>query len=93
MVSDVILSTDEVLEIREYDLEDFIAKNPDVFGSNLTLVGRQVDTRAGRIDLLFQDENEDFIVLDVMNVHYKPYYERYGLLVIGIAQLLFSFWL
>ena len=65
LVSDVILSTDEVLEIRESDLEKFIVKNPDVFGSNLTLMGRQVDTRAGRIDLLFQDEYESYVIVEL----------------------------
>jgi len=65
LASDIILSTDEVLEIRESDLETFIVKNPDIIGSNLTLVGRQIDTRAGRIDLLFQDEDENYVIVEL----------------------------
>jgi len=62
---DTVLSTDEVLEIREADLENFIVRNTQLIGPNLTLKGRQVDTREGRLDLLFEDENKDFVVVEL----------------------------
>ena len=62
---DIILSTDEVLEIREVDLENFIVQNPNVLEPNLTLVGRQRDTRAGRLDLLFEDQNGQYVIVEL----------------------------
>ena len=53
---DAILSTDEVLEIREIDLESFIIRNSGLIGRKLKLVGRQIETPTGRLDLLFSDE-------------------------------------
>jgi len=60
-----VLSTDEVLEIREADLENFIVKNTQLIGPKLTLKDRQVDTREGRLDLLFEDENKDLVVVEL----------------------------
>ena len=65
IASDVVLSTDEVLEIREADLENFVASNLHLFGSNLTLRGRQVETRAGRLDLLLEDQKKELIVVEL----------------------------
>ena len=62
---DVVLSTDEVLEIRETDLEKYIVKNVHLLGSNLTLKGRQRDTRAGRLDLLFEDKDKNLVVVEL----------------------------
>ena len=38
--SDILLSTDEVSELREIDLEDFIARNPSCLGKGLVLNAR-----------------------------------------------------
>jgi len=65
IASEVVLSTDEVLEIREVDLENFIVNNVHLLGSNLTLIGRQIDTRAGRLDLLFEDGNKNLVVVEL----------------------------
>ena len=62
---DAILSTDEVLEIREVDLENFIVRNSGLIGRNLKLVGRQIETPTGRLDLLFADEKGDLIVVEL----------------------------
>jgi len=62
---DTILSTDEVLEIREADLENFIVKNTQLLGPRLTLKDRQVDTQEGRLDLLFEDGNENLVVVEL----------------------------
>lgn len=63
--ADTILSTDEVLEIREADLENFIVKNSRLIGLNLILKDRQVDTREGRLDLLFEDKGENLVVVEL----------------------------
>jgi RecB family endonuclease NucS len=63
--ADTVLSTDDVLEIREADLENFIVKNTQLIGSGLTLKDRQVDTRQGRLDLLFEDENKNLVVVEL----------------------------
>jgi len=47
---ETILSTDEVTEIIEKDLENFIEKNPNLIGESLRLERRQLDTPVGRID-------------------------------------------
>lgn len=60
-----MLSTDEVLEIREADLENFIVKNTQLIGPGLTLKDRQVDTRQGRLDLLFEDKNKNWVVVEL----------------------------
>ncbi len=61
----VILSTDEVTEIIEKDVEKFIEKNPNLVGENLILKGRQVDTPVGRIDLIFEDKNGNSIIIEL----------------------------
>lgn len=63
--TDTILSTDEILEIREADLENFIVKNSGLIDSDLTLRGRQIDTREGRLDLLFEDKNKNLVVVEL----------------------------
>jgi len=62
---ETILSTDEVTEIIEKDLENFIEKNPSLIGKSLSLERRQLDTPRGRIDLLFKDEKGNLIVVEL----------------------------
>lgn len=63
--TDTVLSTDEVLDIREVDLENFVVKNPGYFGSELTFIGRQRDTKEGRLDLLFKDASDNLVVVEL----------------------------
>lgn len=65
LTADVILSTDEVLEIREVDLENFIMNNTHLMGSNLVFKSRQRDTKAGRLDLLFEDPRKNLVVVEL----------------------------
>jgi len=65
LAADVILSTDEVLEIREIDLENFIVSNLSLLGSNLKFVDRQRPIRDGRLDLLLQDEDDKLVVVEL----------------------------
>jgi hypothetical protein len=60
-----LYSTDEVLDIREIDLENLLARNPHIIGSNYELVDRQLETREGRLDLLLRDENDMLIVVEI----------------------------
>jgi hypothetical protein len=62
---ETILSTDEVTEIIEKDLEFFIERNPNLIGEALKTKRRQLDTPAGRIDLLFEDRNGNLIVVEL----------------------------
>ncbi len=62
---DTILSTDEVTEIIEKDIEKFIEKNPRLVGEDLRLKGKQVYIGVGRIDLLFEDKRGNLIVIEV----------------------------
>jgi len=60
-----VLSTDEVTEVIEKDIEGFIEKNPTLIGNSLTLKRRQLDTPVGRIDLLFEDENGNPTIVEL----------------------------
>lgn len=62
---ETILSTDEVTEIIEKDIEGFIEKNPSLIGESLKLKRRQLDTSVGRIDLLFEDKKDNLIVVEL----------------------------
>jgi hypothetical protein len=52
-----ILSTDEVTELLEKDLENYIEKSKNIIGKSLRIVSRQeIIPQIGRIDLLCMDE-------------------------------------
>jgi hypothetical protein len=60
-----LMSSEEVAETLERDIEDYLANNPQLIGKNLTLVGPQWEIASGRIDLLFKDDCENWIVVEV----------------------------
>ena len=60
--SDIILSTDEVLEIREIDLENYIISNPWLLGDNVKLIGRQLVVPSGRTDLIYETDDDVIVV-------------------------------
>jgi len=62
---ETVLSTDEVTEIIEKDIEGFIEKNPNLIGESLKLERRQLATPVGRIDLLFEDKQGNPIVVEL----------------------------
>lgn len=62
---ETILSTDEVVEIIEKDIEGFIKINPSLIGESPRLKKRQLDTPVGRIDLLFEDKKDNPIVVEL----------------------------
>ena len=65
ILTETILSTDEITEIIEKDLEGFIESDPSSIGDNLKLIRRQLDTPVGRIDLLFEDKKGNIIVVEL----------------------------
>ncbi len=62
---ETVLTTDEVTEVIEKDIEGFIEKNPTLIGESLKLEKRQLGTPVGRIDLLFKDKNGNLIVVEL----------------------------
>ena len=62
---ETVLSTCEVTEVIEKDIEGFIEKNPILIGESLKLEKRQLDTPVGRIDLLFEDKKGNLIVVEL----------------------------
>ncbi len=66
MISQALLSTDEVEELCEIDLEKLIARNPDLLEKGLTLHARHFEvTAADEIDLLFTDKKGDYVVVEL----------------------------
>ena len=61
----LLRSTEEVAETIEKDIEDYLADNPDLIGTRLKLLERQLPIEVGRIDLLFEDEQGDLTVVEV----------------------------
>lgn len=57
-----ILSTEEIVELLERDIESYLEKNHKLFGEEVISIRRQLDTPVGRIDLLFEEENKIIIV-------------------------------
>ena len=48
-----------------YDLEPWVASQPDIVGADLLIVGRQVPTRSGPIDLLAIDSSGNTVVIEL----------------------------
>jgi len=48
-----------------YDLEAWIASNPSIVGLDLVIIGRQVSTRSGPLDLLAVDRDGNLVVIEL----------------------------
>jgi len=59
------LSTDEVAEVLERDIENYIVRNPFPFGNNPKLARRQKRVSGGRTDLIFHDANGNLFVVEL----------------------------
>lgn len=60
-----ILTTEEVSQVLETDIEGLLAKNPKLLGHTEASVKRQVETDEGRIDLLLETKSGQVIVVEV----------------------------
>jgi len=48
-----------------YDLESWIASNPSIIGSDLVIIGRQVTTKSGPLDLLAIDSSGNTVIIEL----------------------------
>ncbi len=48
-----------------YDLEEWIVSNPSIIGSDLVIVGRQVSTKSGSMDLLAIDKSGNLVIIEL----------------------------
>lgn len=48
-----------------YDLEPWLASNPEIVGSDITIIGRQVMTKSGPIDLLGIDRSGNTVIIEI----------------------------
>ena len=48
-----------------YDLEPWIESNPGILGSDIAIIGRQVITRSGAMDLLGIDKTGNLVVVEI----------------------------
>ena len=48
-----------------YDLESWIASNPTIVGSDLAIIGRQVQTKSGPLDLLAVDNDGNLVIIEL----------------------------
>jgi hypothetical protein len=60
-----IMSTEEVSDILERDVENYLEKNSNLLGKSFRLIKRQYDTPIGRIDLLFENSKGDTVVVEL----------------------------
>ena len=50
---------------EQYDLEPWLASNPEIIGTDLMIIGRQVMTKSGPIDLLGIDRSGNTVVIEI----------------------------
>ena len=48
-----------------YDLEPWLESNPEIVGSDIMVIGNQVETKSGRIDLLGVDRSGNTVVIEI----------------------------
>ena len=48
-----------------YDLEPWLASNPEIIGTDILIIGRQVMTKSGPIDLLGVDRSGNTVIIEI----------------------------
>lgn len=48
-----------------YDLEPWLASNPEIIGTDIIIIGRQVTTKSGPIDLLGIDKSGNTVIVEI----------------------------
>jgi hypothetical protein len=48
-----------------YDLEPWLASNPEIIGTDIMIIGRQVMTKSGPIDLLAVDKSGNTVIIEI----------------------------
>jgi len=49
----------------EYDLETWLVSNPELIGTDIMLIGEQVNTKSGPIDLLGIDKSGNTVIIEI----------------------------
>lgn len=60
-----VLTTDEVSKMRSIYLEEFIVRNSELIGKNLTLCSRRTWTPEGFFDLWFENKEKDIVMVEL----------------------------
>jgi RecB family endonuclease NucS len=60
-----VLTTEEVLKMRHIYLEEFIVRNSELIGKNLTLCSRRTWTPEGFFDLWFENKDKDIVIVEL----------------------------
>jgi len=50
---------------EKYDLEEWIASNPEILGEDIAIIGRQITTRSGPLDLLGLDRDGNMVIIEL----------------------------
>ncbi len=50
---------------ESYDLEEWIISNPEILGEDITIIGRQINTSSGPLDLLGIDKNGNIVIIEL----------------------------
>ena len=50
---------------ESYDLEEWIISNPEILGEDITVIGRQINTSSGPLDLLGIDRNGNMVIIEL----------------------------
>lgn len=48
-----------------YDLEEWIVSNPSIVSSDLVIIGKQVQTKSGPLDLLALDKSGNTVIIEL----------------------------
>ena len=48
-----------------YDLEPWLASNPEILGTDIMIIGRQITTKSGPIDLLGIDKSGNTVIIEI----------------------------
>ena len=48
-----------------YDLEPWLASNPEIIGADIMIIGRQVGTKSGSVDLLAIDRSGNTVIIEI----------------------------
>lgn len=69
IVDGKLMAVDAVLRdtgrTEPYDLEPWVASNPEIIGTDIMIIGRQVMTKSGSIDLLGIDRSGNTVIIEI----------------------------
>ncbi len=69
IVNGSLIAIDAVLKdegrTEPYDLEPWLASNPEIIGAGIMIIGRQVMTKSGPIDLLGIDRSGNTVIIEI----------------------------